>query len=96
VIYEVRFTRPADQDLDRLSAFLGGYGEDLALRGVRLIREAIATLSEMPDRGRPAPRGSRELIVQFGSGAYIIRYRVGPGIVIVARIFHSLEDRPLA
>lgn len=33
----------------------------------------------------------RELVVPFGEAAYVIRYRVGPNIVLIARIRHSRE-----
>ncbi|MDO9474042.1 MAG: type II toxin-antitoxin system RelE/ParE family toxin [Caulobacter sp.] len=51
---------------------------------------------EMPHRGRPVAGDVRELIIPFGAGGYIIRYRVRDQTVVIARIFHSLEDRPLA
>ncbi len=38
----------------------------------------------------------RELFVPFRRAAYVIQYRVYERVVLVARIFHSLEDRPLA
>lgn len=94
--YRVLLTGPADADLDRLAAFLGGQGEDVALRAVRLIREAIGSLTSMPDRGRPVLERLRKLIIPFGAGGYIIRYRVSDQTVLVTRIFHSFEDRPLA
>lgn len=50
----------------------------------------------MPDRARPGPGPYRELIVPFGSGAYIVQFPRDDWVVFVARIFHSLEDRPLA
>ena len=40
--------------------------------------------------------GRRELLVPFGRAAYVIQYRVYDRVVLIARIFHSLEDRPLA
>jgi plasmid stabilization system protein ParE len=33
------------------------------------------------------------LVVPFGSGAYIVRYRVDRDKVVIARIFHGREDR---
>lgn len=59
------------------------------------LQAAISKLSDMPNRGRPGPPSLRELIVPFGVGSYVVQYRVTDH-VLVARIFHSLEDRPLA
>jgi plasmid stabilization system protein ParE len=42
------------------------------------------------------PPDGRKLIVPFGRTAYIILYLVEPDAVVITRIFHSLEDRPLA
>ena len=49
----------------------------------------------MPERGRPSPfqPNLRELIVPFGSAAYVVEYRVDEAAVVVSRVFHSLEDR---
>ena len=55
---------------------------------------AIRSLDEFSERARPGPEpGLRELIVPFGSGAYVVRYRVDRDEVVVARIFHGREDR---
>lgn len=55
---------------------------------------AIRSLGQMADRGRKhAASDARELVVPFGRDAYILRYRVEPDRVIVARVFHLREDR---
>jgi len=44
--------------------------------------------------GRPAddlPAEFREFIVPFGSSAYIIMYRVEPGLVAILAIRHARE-----
>ena len=96
MIYEVRLANTAEADLDRIDEFLAAYSLDLAERGAILLRKASRTLAEMPNRGRRRKGGLRELIVRFGRGGYILRYRVDAEAVVVLRIFHSLEDQPLA
>jgi plasmid stabilization system protein ParE len=94
--HEVRLSPAARNDLDRLAKFLSGKNVTASTKVVRVLRSAVESLAEMPDRGRPAHNGKRELIVPFGSGVYLIRYRVDQAAVVVTRIFHGLEDRPLA
>jgi plasmid stabilization system protein ParE len=61
----------------------------------RALREAIRPLDMFPERGRPSEGRPdvRELVVKFGSAAYVLRYRVEDKRVVVAAIFHSREDR---
>ena len=85
----------AQRDLDRLYAFLLPVNPDAAARAINLILERIWTLDQFPDHGRPAPDGARELIVKFGAGEYIVRYRHYPAEheIKVLRIWHSRENR---
>jgi len=81
-------------DLDRLAVFLADRDPAAARRAVRRPRGAILSLRDKPRRGRPGSREDlREMVVPFGQGVYVVRYRVGADQVIVARIFHGLEDR---
>jgi plasmid stabilization system protein ParE len=54
------------------------------------------SLRDLPERGRPAIRPEyRELIVPFGRGAYVVRYRIHleRDTVVVVRIWHGREQR---
>lgn len=84
----------ASRDLARLVDFLVDRNPKAALRVADVLENAASSLSELADRGRPGPEGLRELVVQFGKNAYILMYKVEPDRVLVARIFHSLENRP--
>jgi plasmid stabilization system protein ParE len=73
--------------LDQLSV-------EAAVRAGVAIDEAILSLREFPLRAQVrGPGGLRELIVPFGSSAYIIRYVVRDDDVFVVRIFHGKERR---
>ena len=65
--------------------------EQAAGRAKLTIETAIDSLQNFPERGVPHERNLRELHASFGAGAYVIRYRVEPGLIIVARIGHSRE-----
>lgn len=74
---QIVFLTRARADFDRLRQFLAAHDEVLAQRAIDLLFTAAHSLAEMPERGRPAARaGYRELIVPFGAGAYVIRYRI--------------------
>lgn len=92
---KVRFLRRAYDDIDRLHAFLQPKNSDAARRAVQLIFDSALSLRGAPNKGRPLRAQFRELIVPFGKGAYVIRYRVyeDAQIIRVVRIWHSRERR---
>jgi plasmid stabilization system protein ParE len=100
--FEVRFTDPALDDLNRLFDFLLERAktiEDLAI-AQRAIDEVRATcegsLSKSPFSYRKTGEGSlrRELIVPFGSTGYVVQYEIEPASsrVIVLAVRHQRED----
>jgi plasmid stabilization system protein ParE len=81
----------------RLRRFLEPYGVPLSQRAIDTLFAAARSLADQPDRGRPAARlGYRELVVPFGAGAYIVRYRVDHrrDAVVITRLWHGRERRP--
>jgi plasmid stabilization system protein ParE len=90
----VRILPAARGDIARLVAFLKHKSPAAADAAAARISKAILSLDQTPERGRKGSREDlRELVVRFGRDAYIIQYRVEPSDVVVARIFHSREDR---
>lgn len=83
----------ARADQSRLADFLASQSPEAADRALAILREAFRRLSLHPAMGRPAGGDRRELSVRFGSGGYVIQYRVDPDAVVVARIFHTREQR---
>jgi plasmid stabilization system protein ParE len=86
----------AAADLNRLRAFLADKNPDAAQRAATMLIHAIQSLDTFPDRGRPTGiEGVRELIVPFGSSAYVLRYAhlADTNEVIVLRIWHGREQR---
>jgi plasmid stabilization system protein ParE len=82
--------------MGRLRRFLEPHGASVSQRAVDALFTAAHSLADQPDRGRPAARpGYRELIVPFGAGAYILRYRVEHrhNAVVIIRIWHGREQR---
>ena len=62
----------------------------------RRIEQRVARLRLFPFIGRPLPHGGlRETVVAYGKSRYVIRYLVTDEAVIIARIWHGRENRPL-
>ena len=62
---------------------------------VSSIRQAAAALIEQPEIGsvvEDAPH-RRDFFASFGGGAYVLRYRIYSDAVVIARVWHSREDR---
>ena len=92
--YEIRILPQARSDLPRLKDFLVGKSPRAARRAAEAIEAAIRSLADFPHRGRNSDReGHKELIVRYGRDGYVILYRVDQRSVVVARIFHGLEQR---
>ncbi|MFN7111507.1 MAG: type II toxin-antitoxin system RelE/ParE family toxin [Brevundimonas sp.] len=91
--YRVRLLPPARSDLIRVSNFLADVAPSAALRAADVLDEALRTLERFPERAPRNNLGGRDMVVRFGRFGYVIRYRVERADVVVARIYHSLEDR---
>lgn len=87
-------TPRAYDDVRRLERWLLDKDANAAQRVGPLLLEAMMSLSTFPERGVQAlRRRGRELFIPFGANGYVIRYRVEPTQVLIARVFHSRERR---
>jgi plasmid stabilization system protein ParE len=102
VTFQVRLTRDAEADLDRLFDFLverelARDGGDLDLPGhaMTALRACIATLKSSPFTCRKAGKSPflRELIVPFGRSGYVALFDIeDQSTVVVLAVRHQLED----
>jgi plasmid stabilization system protein ParE len=83
------------KDVERLYGFLLEKDPAAAERAVRLISSSAGSLEDLPEIGRPMndDTGRRELVVPFGAGAYVIRYRIHDETVVIIRVWHAREAR---
>lgn len=84
-------------DIQCLYDFLIDKGPRSAERAVRVIQDGAQQLLQFPRLGQDMDDGTdrRELIVPFGVGAYVLRYRLHEeGMIVVIRVWHSREARP--
>jgi len=90
----LRWTPDAVRDLARLRDFLGSKNAAAAARAAERILEAAATLRERPELGHIVEDEDwRELLVPAGRTAYVLRYRIDEDAVVIARVWHSRDDR---
>jgi len=82
-------------DIERLYGFLLKKDALAAERVVRTISSGSDQLQDLPEIGRPMGDGTgrRELIIPFGAGAYILRYRIDGKAVVIIRVWHNREAR---
>lgn len=93
----VDFLPEARADLVRLADFLAGRNPDAATDAMEAILAGAGSLSTLANRGAPAMGpNARKHFVPFGRSAYVIIYQVQSERVLITRVFHGLEDRPLA
>lgn len=83
----------AFRDLDRLVNWLAPKNERAADAAADALAQAIASLVEMPERGRPVAGSVRELPVKFGRYGYAVRYQVTKDAVRITRLRH-VRERP--
>jgi len=88
-LVKVVWTAEARANLEALRAYIGEFSPLNAQRfSVRLVN-AVDSLADLPDRGRPVGGDRRELTAIF---PYIVRYRVTAESVVVLRIRHGARS----
>lgn len=92
---KLRWLPEAVEDLDRIDRFWREIDTELARRAAATILELAESLDQFPERGRisRADPESRELVGPFGAGAFILRYRLIDGDILVVQVRHSRERR---
>ncbi len=90
---QVRWTTAAASDLENIADYLFEKTPENAARLIREICEAVFALRIYPNRGRPGTKlGTRELVLP--ALPYIVVYKVGSGVIHIARILHGAQDKP--
>lgn len=89
-----RLSTRADADLDRVLGFLSPKSPRASAAARDRIVDGLRLVSEQPRIGRRVHGATREIIVRFGDGAYVIRYRLTETEIFITRIWHSKEKRP--
>lgn len=84
----------AAKDLQRLREFIQQHNPVVANQAGRRILEGANLLTQNPKVGKPVDGLTyfRDLIIPFGNGNYIVRYREDNNSVVIVRIRHSKEN----
>jgi plasmid stabilization system protein ParE len=96
LIYEVRYTEAARQDLIRLYRFLLEKDTNAARRALDAIRKAVGILESFPYTCRKADPNHpflRELLISFGSSGYVALFNIDDEkTVTIVAVRHQRED----
>jgi plasmid stabilization system protein ParE len=84
----------AIDDLVRLREFIGDKNREAARRAATTIKNMAKILEDYPDIIHPLEDlpDFHDLVVPFGSGSYIVRYRIEENTVNIVGIRHSKEE----
>lgn len=90
---QLRWTREAAADLDRIADYLLANTPMHAERLLRALYDAPVALLTHPNRGRPGRKdGTRELVMS--PLPYILVYTVRRDVVFVVRLLHGAQQWP--
>jgi plasmid stabilization system protein ParE len=90
----LKWSQPALLDVPRLHAFLAPKSRDAAKWAVKAIRQGVKALGKHPEIGRPVeelPLEFREWVIDFGHGAYVVRYHDDGKQIVILAIRHGRE-----
>jgi plasmid stabilization system protein ParE len=92
---QVIWLSEALEDIVRLRSFLEDKSPEVANRAAAVINNGAKILADFPEIGKPMNDGTgrRELFLSFGTGNYVLRYKVAQEIVVIMRVWHSRENR---
>ena len=97
--YEVRFTRAASDDLERLYGFIVDRDDadvELAARALAAVTAGIATLESSPftcRKAHPSMPFLRELIIPFGASGYVALFEIDDArTVTILAVRHQRES----
>jgi plasmid stabilization system protein ParE len=84
----------AINDLARLREFIGDKNREAARRAAITIKNMAKILKDYPDIIHPIEDlpDFHDLVVPFGSGSYMVRYRIEENTVYITGIRHSKEE----
>jgi len=92
----IRFTPAAQEDLERLFAFLAERDVSAAGRALEKIGKAWELIQEFPFACRKARADNpflRELLISFGNSGYVALYEIeGEDLLTVLAVRHAREN----
>lgn len=92
---KITFAPQALNDLKRLYQFIEDQNPRALKRAAVQLKSAFHILQKHPQAGYQLDHlhPFRELLVPFGNGNYVIRYRIEKQTIHIVHLWHSREDR---
>jgi addiction module RelE/StbE family toxin len=84
----VVWSQRSKRDLASIRAYIGQHAPLAAQRFTLKLVNAVESLADLAERGRPVQGSIRELVV---IAPYVVRYRVRAGVVDIVRIKHGAQ-----
>jgi toxin ParE1/3/4 len=89
----VRFTGPAQRDLQRIHSYIGQENPEAASRVVARLIELAKSLADHPEEGRATDEPNARVIV-VPKLRYLIFYSIAGDEVHITHIRHTARNRP--
>jgi plasmid stabilization system protein ParE len=89
----IRWTRKAQQDLERLHGFLAAVNPVAAQRVLRALIAAVSHLGEHPRLGARLNEYGKREVRRLVVGDYELRHELKGTALFVLRLWHVREDR---
>lgn len=94
--FQVRFTKEAGEDLQRLYGFLVEQDRQVTRRALESITKGVDFLRDFPFACRKAVPDNpflREMLISFGASGYVLLFEVETGeTVTILAVRHQRED----
>ena len=89
---ELRFTRPAHQDIASILEYIGDRSPQGARRVLHSFEQAFQRLLFFPESGRDTGRGDQTRQVVIATFPFIVIYRVQGEVIEILRVRHTARD----
>ena len=93
--YQVRFTREAKEDMERLHGFLVEKDLEAARRARSALAKGVEFLRDFPYACRKAMPDTpflREMLVPFGHSGYVMLFEIEEKTITILAIRHQREE----
>lgn len=90
----VRYLSSAEDDLDRITAFLSKETHGRAERAIDRLERGLKNLADFPEMGVAVGDRLRQMVIRDRWNVFVVRYSFTDAAILVTRIWHGLEDRP--
>jgi addiction module RelE/StbE family toxin len=94
---KISYTQMALNDLKRLHAFIDKHNPQAAMKAANRLKSGVERLAEFPLLGKDcSPNEEKEIVLRdLVISKYIVRYMLLSKEIIILRIWHGKEDKPL-